>query len=186
MCLLGFCVCAPSDPYPSPQAFLSTSLTLGEKLIATHFHEIQTEMRMVDADRVGIELLRSQKTSSLPDELDGLQASINKLQAMIDDTLTYVDGVCKNPTSGNKAIGRYLMDTVQNETLSLIGSLVFVEQLPCPYEFTATSDGKSNLDTGNVVTSHSLLLFVRFATVTTSCKASAAAEFDFELGWPGF
>lgn len=94
------------------KAFLSTSLSLGEKLIATHFHEIQTEMRMVDADRVGIELLRSQKTSSLPDELDGLQASINKLQAMIDDTLTYVDGVCKNPTSGNKAIGRYLMDTL--------------------------------------------------------------------------
>ena len=69
---------------------------------------------MAEADRVGIELLRSQKTSSLPDDLDGLQNSINKLQAMIDETLEYVDGVVKTPASGNKAIGRYLMDTVRS------------------------------------------------------------------------
>lgn len=94
------------------KAFLSTSLTLGEKQIATHFHEIAVEMRMAEADRVGIELLRSQKTASLPADLDGLQNSINKLQAMIDETLAYVDGVVETPASGNKAIGRYLMDTL--------------------------------------------------------------------------
>lgn len=94
------------------EAYVSTSLMLGDKPMATHFHEIAVDMRMMEADRVGIELLKAENTESLPSDLDGLQQSISKLQGMIDDTLEYVEDVCEGQNPPNKNIGRYLMDTI--------------------------------------------------------------------------
>jgi len=94
------------------EAYVSTSLSLGDKPMATHFHQIQVDLRMMDADRVGIELLKEQKSEHLPSDMDGLQQSISKLQGMIDETLEYVEGVCDGKMKGNKEVGRYLMDTI--------------------------------------------------------------------------
>lgn len=94
------------------EAYVSTSLSLGDKPVATHFHQIAVDMRMMEADRVGIDLLKEQKSETLPSDLEGLQDSIGKLQAMIDETMEYVDGVCDGTQKPNKNIGRYLMDTL--------------------------------------------------------------------------
>lgn len=94
------------------EAFVSTSLMLGDKPVATHFHEIAVEAKMADADRVGIDLLTQPKSEALPTDLDGLQLSVGKLQAMINKALAYVEGVCEGRTKADKNIGRYIMDTI--------------------------------------------------------------------------
>lgn len=106
------------------QAYVSTSLSLGDKPMATHFHQIQVDLRMMDADRVGIELLKEQKSEHLPSDMDGLQQSISKLQGMIDETLEYVEGVCDGKMKGNKEVGRYLMDTVSCHIHHLIAVFI--------------------------------------------------------------
>ena len=94
------------------QAFVSTSLSLGDKPVATHFHQITVDLRMHEADRVGIDLLKNPKSDALPSDLEGLQQSIVKLQGMVEHVLGYVEGVCDGQVKPNKEIGRFLMDTM--------------------------------------------------------------------------
>lgn len=41
------------DETASIRAFVSTTLSLGERQLAAQFHEIQLDLRMVEAERVG-------------------------------------------------------------------------------------------------------------------------------------
>lgn len=94
------------------EAFVSTSLSLGDKPVATHFHQLAVDLRMHEADRVGIDLLKNPKSHALPSDLEGLQQSIVKLQGMVEHVLGYVEGVCDGQVKPNKEIGRFLMDTM--------------------------------------------------------------------------
>mmetsp|Transcript_42518 Transcript_42518/g.51632 ORF Transcript_42518/g.51632 Transcript_42518/m.51632 type:complete len:286 (-) Transcript_42518:298-1155(-) len=100
------------DETLSIKAYLSNTVTLGDKPLATAFHQIQVDTRMAEADRIGVQMLKERNTETLPSDIDGLQVSVKRLQGMLGEVTEYVDAVLEEKAPANKTIGRYLMDTL--------------------------------------------------------------------------
>lgn len=94
------------------KAFVSVSLSLGDQQLAAQFQEVQLDLRMVEAERVGFDVLKTTMVDKLPSDLEGMEASMERLLALIDDVYKYVDEVVEGRVAPDNRIGRYIADTV--------------------------------------------------------------------------
>ncbi|MCO5571345.1 hypothetical protein L7F22_025083 [Adiantum nelumboides] len=102
------------DESASIKAFVSTALSLGDRQLAAQFHEIQLDLRMVEAERVGFDVLKKTIVEKLPDDLEALETSMLRLQSMIDSVFKYVEDVIEGRSPPDNAVGRYLADTISS------------------------------------------------------------------------
>ncbi|MCO5563967.1 hypothetical protein L7F22_017620 [Adiantum nelumboides] len=100
------------DESASIKAFVSTALSLGDRQLAAQFHEVQLDLRMVEAERVGFDVLKKTIVEKLPDDLEALETSMLRLQSMIDSVFKYVEDVIEGRSPPDNAVGRYLADTI--------------------------------------------------------------------------
>nr|XP_010923102.1 eukaryotic translation initiation factor 3 subunit F isoform X1 [Elaeis guineensis] len=77
----------------SIKAYVSVNLSLGDRQLAAQFQEIPLDMRMIEAERVGFDILKMAMVDKLPNDLEGMEASMERLLALIDDVYKYVDDV---------------------------------------------------------------------------------------------
>ncbi|KNA22940.1 hypothetical protein SOVF_029310 [Spinacia oleracea] len=96
------------------KAFVSVNLSLGDQSLAAQFQEIPAELRMSEAERVGYELLKSTAADKIPSDLEGMESTLERLLALIDDTYKYVDDVVENRVAHDNKIGRYLAEAVSS------------------------------------------------------------------------
>uniref|UniRef100_A0A5B6ZD58 Eukaryotic translation initiation factor 3 subunit F n=1 Tax=Davidia involucrata TaxID=16924 RepID=A0A5B6ZD58_DAVIN len=96
----------------SIKAFVSLSLSLGDQQLAAQFQEIPLDLRMVEAERVGFDILKTTVVDKLPNDLEGMEASMERLLALIDDVYKYVDDVVEGRVAPDNNIGRFISDTV--------------------------------------------------------------------------
>ncbi|CAL5363770.1 unnamed protein product [Camellia sinensis] len=103
-----------SNGETSIKAFVSVSLSLGDQQLAAQFQEIPLDLRMVEAERVGFDILKTTMVDKLPNDLEGMEASMERLLALIDDVYKYVDDVVEGHIAPDNNIGRFISDTVNS------------------------------------------------------------------------
>ncbi|KAA8534103.1 hypothetical protein F0562_031704 [Nyssa sinensis] len=96
----------------SIKGFVSVSLSLGDQQLAAQFQEIPLDLRMVEAERVGFDILKATVVDKLPNDLEGMETSMERLLALIDDVYKYVDDVVEGHVAPDNNIGRFISDTV--------------------------------------------------------------------------
>ncbi|KAG9138792.1 hypothetical protein Leryth_007438 [Lithospermum erythrorhizon] len=96
----------------SVKAFVSVNLSLGDQPVATQFQEIPLDSRMIEAERVGFDILKTTTVDKIPGDLEGMEASMERLLALIDDVSKYVDDVVEGRVAPDNSIGRYISETV--------------------------------------------------------------------------
>ncbi|GMG98308.1 hypothetical protein Nepgr_000148 [Nepenthes gracilis] len=96
------------------KAFVSVNLSLGDQQLAAQFQDIPVDLRMAEAERVGYELLKSTMVDKLPSDLEGMEASMERLLALIDDVYRYVDDVVEGRIAPDNNIGRFIADTLSS------------------------------------------------------------------------
>ncbi|GFS31655.1 eukaryotic translation initiation factor 2 [Actinidia rufa] len=96
----------------SIKAFVSVSLSLGDQQLAAQFQEIPFNLRMLEAERVGFDILKTTSVDKLPNDLEGMEASMERLLALIDDVSKYVDDVVEDRIAPDNSIGRLISDIV--------------------------------------------------------------------------
>ncbi|PSS34488.1 Eukaryotic translation initiation factor 3 subunit F like [Actinidia chinensis var. chinensis] len=96
----------------SIKAFVSVSLSLGDQQLAAQFQEIPFDLRMLEAERVGFDILKTTSVDKLPNDLEGMEASMERLLALIDDVSKYVDDVVEDRIAPDNSIGRLISDIV--------------------------------------------------------------------------
>ncbi|XP_050148845.1 eukaryotic translation initiation factor 3 subunit F-like [Malus sylvestris] len=94
------------------KAYVSVNLSLGDRQLAAQFQEIPLDLRMVEAERVGYDILKTPMVDKLPTDLEGMEASMERLLALIDDVYKYVDNVVEGHVEQDNTIGRFLFDTI--------------------------------------------------------------------------
>ncbi|KGN45775.1 eukaryotic translation initiation factor 3 subunit F [Cucumis sativus] len=94
------------------KAYISVNLSLGDRQLAAQFQEIPLDLRMVEAERLGFDILKTTSIDKLPNDLEGMEASMERLLALIDDIYKYVDNVVEGHVEADNTIGRFLADTV--------------------------------------------------------------------------
>lgn len=95
-------------------AYISRSLALGDKPLATEFVQVPCDVQYTEVEKVGVDLLVSgdhEKGRPL-DGQDGLLVSLHRLQQLVKEAQQYVDAVLAGKQKGDAAIGRYLADTL--------------------------------------------------------------------------
>ncbi|KAK1299105.1 Eukaryotic translation initiation factor 3 subunit F [Acorus calamus] len=96
----------------SIKAYVSINLSLGDQPLAAQFHEIPLDLRMVEAERVGYDILKTPVVDKLPSDLEGMEASVQRLLALIDDVYKYVDDVVEGRVEPDNNVGRSISDTL--------------------------------------------------------------------------
>ncbi|KAF8396901.1 hypothetical protein HHK36_018536 [Tetracentron sinense] len=94
------------------KAFVSVNLSLGDRQIAAQFKEIPLDLRMIEAERVGFDILKTTMVDKLPNDLEGMEASMERLLALIDDVYKYVDDVVEERVAPDNSIGRFISETI--------------------------------------------------------------------------
>ncbi|KAL0024447.1 hypothetical protein WJX77_005182 [Trebouxia sp. C0004] len=94
-------------------AYVARHLTLGDRStsLAQEFQQVPCEVRTVEVERLGIELLQNEVTEKLPSEAENLQTAIGRLQLALNKASQYVDDVVSGRRKGDINVGRYLADT---------------------------------------------------------------------------
>ncbi|MBA0815440.1 hypothetical protein Gohar_000213, partial [Gossypium harknessii] len=94
------------------KAYVSVNLALGDRQLAAQFQEIPLDLRMVEAERLGcmyhfnnlrryliefvekpVDILKTTAVDKLPNDLEGMEVTMQRLLALIDDVYKYVDDV---------------------------------------------------------------------------------------------
>ena len=75
------------------RAFVSRSLSIQGRELAREFTEVECEVKAVEAERVGANLLSAESTEKLPSEMEGLHSSFERLQHSLEAAKAYVDAV---------------------------------------------------------------------------------------------
>ncbi|XP_055833924.1 eukaryotic translation initiation factor 3 subunit F-like [Solanum dulcamara] len=96
----------------SIKGFVSVHLSIGDQQLAAQFQEIPLDLRMVEAERIGFDILKTTAVEKLPNDLEGMEASMQRLLALIDDIYKYVDDVVEGRVPQDNKIGRFISDTV--------------------------------------------------------------------------
>jgi len=96
------------------KAYVSVNLSLGDRQLAAQFQEIPLDLRMVEAERVGYDILKTTSVDKLPNDLEGMEASMERLLALIDDVYKYVDNVLEGHVDPDNSIGRFISETVSS------------------------------------------------------------------------
>ncbi|XP_022765037.1 eukaryotic translation initiation factor 3 subunit F-like [Durio zibethinus] len=94
------------------KAYVSVNLALGDRQLAAQFQEIPLDLRMVEAERVGFDILKTTAVDKLPNDLEGMEVTMERLLALIDDVYKYVDDVVEGRVPADNSIGRFIADTV--------------------------------------------------------------------------
>ncbi|KAL6541595.1 Eukaryotic translation initiation factor 3 subunit F [Orobanche gracilis] len=94
------------------KAFVSINLSLGDQQLAAQFQEIPLDLRMVEAERIGFDVLKPTNVGKLPNDLEGMEASMRRLLALIDDVYKYVDDVVEGRIAADIKIGRFISDAI--------------------------------------------------------------------------
>ncbi|KAL2898756.1 Eukaryotic translation initiation factor 3 subunit F [Bienertia sinuspersici] len=122
------------------KAFISVSLSLGDQPLAAQFQEIPAELRMSEAERVGYELLKSTMADKIPSDLEGMESTLERLLALIDETYKYVDDVVISPSAFDKLVN----DSLQDQLLLVYLSSITRTQLSLAEKLnTGSSDSVS-------------------------------------------
>ncbi|XP_072955324.1 eukaryotic translation initiation factor 3 subunit F [Typha angustifolia] len=98
----------------SIKAYVSVNLSLGDRQLAQQFQEIPLDLRMIEAERVGLDVLKTTMVDKLPNDLEGMESSMERLHALIDDVYKYVDGVVEGRVTPDNNIGRFIADTLSS------------------------------------------------------------------------
>lgn len=101
-----------SNGEASVKGFVSVHLSIGDQQLAAQFQEIPLDLRMVEAERIGFDILKTTAVEKLPNNLEGMEASMQRLLALIDDIYKYVDDVVEGRVPQDNKIGRFISDTV--------------------------------------------------------------------------
>uniref|UniRef100_A0A0E0DKT9 Eukaryotic translation initiation factor 3 subunit F n=1 Tax=Oryza meridionalis TaxID=40149 RepID=A0A0E0DKT9_9ORYZ len=96
----------------SIKAYISSNLSLGDKHLAAQFQEIPLDLRMLEAGKVGFDILKSTIVEKLPNDLEGMESSMEKLYVLIDEIYKYVDDVVEGRVAPDNKIGRFISDAV--------------------------------------------------------------------------
>ncbi|BAT86409.1 hypothetical protein LR48_Vigan03g295000 [Vigna angularis] len=94
------------------KAYVSNNLSLGERQIAAQFQEIPLDLRMIEAERIGFDMLKATAVDKIPSDLEGMEASMQHLLVLIDDIYKYVDDVVEGRVAPDNKIGRFISDAV--------------------------------------------------------------------------
>ncbi|KAK6933042.1 JAB1/MPN/MOV34 metalloenzyme domain [Dillenia turbinata] len=94
------------------KAFVSVSLSLGDQQLAAQFQEIPLDLRLIEAERVGFDILKKTAVDKVPTDLEGMEASMEHLLALIDDVYKYVDSVVEGQVAPDNSIGRFISETI--------------------------------------------------------------------------
>ncbi|KAG6734999.1 hypothetical protein I3842_01G298000 [Carya illinoinensis] len=94
------------------KAYVSFILSLGDRHLAAQFQEIPLDLCMMEAERVGFDIVKTRTIDKLPNDLEGMEASMERLLALIDDVYKYVDNVVDGHVDPDNSIGRFLSETV--------------------------------------------------------------------------
>ncbi|KAB5538717.1 hypothetical protein DKX38_016250 [Salix brachista] len=94
------------------KAYVSVNLSLGDRPLAAQFQEVPLDLRMVEAERIGFDVLKTTMVDKIPSDLEGMEISMQRLLALIDDVYKYVDDVVEGHTAPDNNIGRFISDTV--------------------------------------------------------------------------
>jgi translation initiation factor 3 subunit F len=101
------------------RAFKSTPVTLQGEPLANLFHELKLTMASSEAETICLQEMVKTAESSQKDEaaatapeIEPLQASMEKLVALLDTALTYVDNVVDGKVSPDAELGRQIADTL--------------------------------------------------------------------------
>ncbi|CAL5190104.1 unnamed protein product [Lathyrus oleraceus] len=101
-----------ADGEGSIKAYVSNNLSLGDRQIAAQFQEIPLDLRMVEAERIGFDNLKATAVDKIPSDLEGMEASMTHLLALIEDSYKYVDDVVEGRVVPDIKIGKCISDVV--------------------------------------------------------------------------
>ncbi|KAF5181216.1 Eukaryotic translation initiation factor 3 subunit f [Thalictrum thalictroides] len=96
----------------SIKAFVTVNLSLRDQQLAAQFQEIPLDLRMIEAERVGFDILKTRMVEKVPNDLEGMEASMERLLALIDDIYKYIDDVVEGRVAPDNKIGRFVSDTI--------------------------------------------------------------------------
>ncbi|KAJ3668881.1 hypothetical protein LUZ60_010831 [Juncus effusus] len=96
----------------SIKAYVSVNLTLADRQLAAQFQEIPLDLRLIEAERVGFELLKNTSVDKIPNDLEGMEASMERLYTLINDVYKYVDDVVEGRVEGDNNTGRLIADAL--------------------------------------------------------------------------
>lgn len=100
------------------RAFKSTPVTLQGEPLANLFHELKLTMASSEAETICLqEMVKSsdgneEADATTTDNIEPLQASMEKLVALLDTALTYVDSVVDGKVSPDAELGRQIADAL--------------------------------------------------------------------------
>ncbi|KAF4395702.1 hypothetical protein G4B88_013476 [Cannabis sativa] len=94
------------------KAYVSANLSLGDRQLAAQFQEIPLDLRMIEAERVGYDILKTTAVDKIPTDLEGMEATMERLLALIDDVYKYVDNVVEGQIAPDNNIGRFISSTL--------------------------------------------------------------------------
>ncbi|RLN00571.1 eukaryotic translation initiation factor 3 subunit F [Panicum miliaceum] len=95
----------------SIKAYISSNLSLGDRHLAAQFQEIPLDLRMIEAEKAGFEILKSTMVEKLPNDLEGMESSMEKLYILIDEIYKYVDDVVEGRVAPDHKIGRFISES---------------------------------------------------------------------------
>ncbi|GMH41569.1 hypothetical protein BSKO_09479 [Bryopsis sp. KO-2023] len=93
-------------------AHVSRPVLLKGNHVATEFVEVDCQVQMQEAEKIGLHLLQNGSVESIPTDAEGLLGSFKKLQSMVSEVHEYVHDVVAGKATGDPNIGRYLADTL--------------------------------------------------------------------------
>jgi translation initiation factor 3 subunit F len=99
------------------RAYIGTPVTFGDKQLGSYFQPVPLEIRSLDIDRVGLDLIsRTRQTTSgvseFSSDLLNLEGSISTLASLLDSVSEYVEKVANGTIPADPAIGRFLSKAV--------------------------------------------------------------------------
>ncbi|GFY82129.1 eukaryotic translation initiation factor 2 [Actinidia rufa] len=98
----------------SIKAFVSVSLSLGDQQLAAQFS--RNSFRIYACLKLRglavFDILKTTSVDKLPNDLEGMEASMERLLALIDDVSKYVDDVVEDRIAPDNSIGRLISDIV--------------------------------------------------------------------------
>lgn len=94
------------------KAYVSVNLSLGDRQLAAQFQEIPLDLRMIEAERVGFDILKSTSVDKLPSDLEGMEVLMERLLTLINDIYKYVDDIVEGRAAPDNSVGRILSEAV--------------------------------------------------------------------------
>lgn len=95
------------------RAYTSHNLVLGGAKAGARFEEVPCEIRMQEVESLGTDLLKSGMVEKLPTDLEGLKATLERLQGLVGTVKEHVDGVVEGKIEPDNKLGRFLAETLE-------------------------------------------------------------------------